>query len=266
MTHIDDDELVLHYYRESADAPAVEAHIAGCAPCRARFESLSADLAVMDGVDAPERGEWYGAMVWARLSPQIEAIPPRPWWARLLPVRPVWRGLAVAGTAAAVVLAAFLVGRHSQPEPPTTPDIVAADTAPTSARDSEQILLAAVGDHLSRSRVVLAEIANRGANIPSDISIERAAAEDLVAASRLYRQTAVSRGDTAIALVLEQLERTLLEIANAPSDASPADLQRLRDRIESQSLLFTITVLNSQVQQRQRDAAADRAARTGAST
>lgn len=263
MTHIDDDDLVLHYYKESADPPAADAHLAGCASCRARFESLAADMTVLGDMEVPARGDWYGATVWARVAPHLDAARPRRWWTRPLPA---WSGLAVAGVVATLLIAAFVAGRQSRPEPVPVGAGVVAASVPAPDAVSEQILLAAVGDCLSRSRVVLSEISNRGDGGPADISVEQATAEDLVAASRLYRQTAASRGDHAIVIVLEQLERTLVEIANAPSDASPADLLRLRDRIESQSLLFTVTVLNSQVQQRQREAARARVSTTGAST
>jgi hypothetical protein len=130
----------------------------------------------------------------------------------------------------------------------------------------ERILLVAVGEHLERSRVILAEISNRTDGGPIDLSSEQAVAQDLVTTGRLYRHVAVSNGDPAMASLLEELERTLAEIANGPSTTTSAGLADLRERIESQGLLFKVTVFGSQVQQRQRDAAAPKAARAGAST
>ena len=48
------------------------------------------------------------------------------------------------------------------------------------------------------------------------MSDERARAEQLVAANRLYRQTAVSTGDTGIADLLDELERLLVDLAASP--------------------------------------------------
>ena len=62
---------------------------------------------------------------------------------------------------------------------------------------------------------------------PSDWS--RLRARELVAANRLYRQSAAHTGDEVMGATLEDLERVLLEIANAPADLSAEDFAALRD-------------------------------------
>jgi hypothetical protein len=122
----------------------------------------------------------------------------------------------------------------------------------------ERVLLAAVGSHLDRSRVVLTEIAHRNGGSAADIAPEQATAADLVAANRLYRQAAGRNGDAAVAAVLEDLERVLVEIANSPSPASHDDLARWREQIQTGGLLFKVTVMGARVRERQQDAAATR--------
>ena len=68
-------------------------------------------------------------------------------------------------------------------------------------------------------------------------------------------------GDAAVAAVLEDLERVLVEIASSPSPASHDDLARWRDQIDTKGLLFKVTVMGSRVRERQQDAAARRARR-----
>jgi hypothetical protein len=268
MRHVDDEEMVLHYYGEGDDRRAVEAHLAECPACRERLEGLTGTLGTLEGMQVPERGDDYGAQVWARLQPSLHAMPAPGWRQHWFLAGLTWPRVAMAGGVAGLVLAAFVAGRvWETPSPRGSRGAqvsTQAEATPTVVR--ERILLVAVGEHLSRSRVVLAEISNRDGGGAVDISAEQATAGDLIAANRLYRQAAAGTGDLTMVSVLEELERTLAEIANSPSSAAPSDLARLREQIESQGLLFKVTVLGSQVQQRQRDAVASPAARTKAST
>jgi hypothetical protein len=85
-----------------------------------------------------------------------------------------------------------------------------------------------------------------------DISAEQRWAEDLVAASRLYRQDASDAGEHSVALVLDELERNLLEIVHSPSKATAATIDQLRRRIDAASLLFKVRVLGDELRQRER--------------
>jgi len=245
MTHLTEDDMVLHYYGEAGDMKSAGAHLAECEACRREFEELSAALQAMTGADVPERGASYGAEVWARIQPQLDALEMQPWPRRLAAFF-TWPRVAAAGALATLLVAAFVAGRHfAPPAPPAAP--VRADAAPAPTAVRERILLIAVGEHLDRSQMVLAELSNMDATGPVDISAEQDWARDLVASNRLYRQTAARDGNTAVAGVLDELERVLVDIANGPATASPADLERLRDRLETQGLSFRVRILGSQI-------------------
>lgn len=253
MTHLTDDDLVLLFYREGDGPPEAGAHVASCAGCRERLERLTMALREVESDPIPERGESYGAEVWARLQPRLAAESPRRRWWEATAAAMTWPRLALGGAVAALLVAAFVAGRSSvQPAPPAAPQ--QAEAPSDAAR--EQVLLVAVGSHLDRSRVVLTEIAHRNGGAAADISAEQATAADLLAANRLYRQVAVRNGDAAVAAVLEDLERVLVEIAGSPSVASHDDLARWREQINSKGLLFKVTVMGSRVRERQQDAAA----------
>jgi len=253
MTHLSDDDLVLLFYREGDGLQEADAHAASCAGCRERFEKLTMALRTVESEPVPERGESYGAEVWARLQPRLAAERPRPRWWESIAAAMTWSRLAMGGAVAALLVAAFLAGRSSvQPAPPGAPR--QAEAPSDAAR--ERVLLAAVGSHLDRSRVVLTEIAHRNGGGAADISSEQATASDLLAANRLYRQTAVRNGDAAVAAVLEDLERLLVEITSSPSVASHDDLARWREQIDAKGLLFKVTVMGSRVRDRQQGAAA----------
>jgi hypothetical protein len=143
---------------------------------------------------------------------------------------------------AALVLAAFLAGRLSHRPGPSV----------ASGDVRERILLVAVVDHLERSQMVLAELTNSPESKGKvDISDERLRAADLLEDNRLYRQTAHNTGDTAVAGVLDDLERVLIEIAHSPDEVSGPQLDDLRRDIEDRGLLFKVRVLGSQARQRE---------------
>ena len=231
MNHIGEDQLVLFYYGESAEAEAIENHLSGCESCRSEFRALQLVLNTVDSVSVPERPADYGQAIWERIEPRL-AVRRRPpirlWW--------IW-----APAMAALLLGAFLAGSLWQ-----RAGAPGAAKNQSSQQIRERILLVAVGDHLERSQMVLAELDNApDGKGKLDISGERRMAEDLLDDNRLYRQTARTTGDNSMASVLDDLERVLLEIAHSPSEISSQQLNDLRKQIESRGLLFKVRVLGS---------------------
>jgi hypothetical protein len=146
-----------------------------------------------------------------------------------------------AAAMAALLVAAFLAGRVSQRR----------QIAGLSAPVRERIMLVAVGDHLERSQMILAELVNNESKGPVDISDEQQRAEDLVGENRLYRQAAFKAGDRAVSSVLDELERVLLEIAHSPSKLDSAEFDEIRQRIESEGILFKIRVVSTNLRERE---------------
>lgn len=238
--HLSEDELVLHHYGESEDAAAA-AHLDACPECAASDECLRRTLAAVSASEVPGRPADYGQAVWRRLRPRLVDARPR---ARVLSFVP---RLASFGAIAASLVLAFVLGR-------TTGDRELRVTQPISAPARERILLVAVGEHLERSQMVLIELQNAAGNGAVDIKSERAWAEQLVPANRLYRQAALRAGEPGVASVLDDLERVLLEIATSPDQLTAASLEQIRQRIEAQGILFRVRVLGSHVRGRGGDA------------
>lgn len=236
--HLGEDDLVLHHYGESDDGVATEVHLAACADCRGSYEALGRVLAAVGQTEVPVRGQSYGRETWERLRGRIE---PRR-GARVLRFP---RRLLPAAAIAASLVAAFLLGRSTQTPGPR----VAAE--PISAPARERILLIAVGEHLDRSQMVLVELQNARNENGVDITSERRWARELVPANRLYRQAALRAGEPGVASVLEDLERVLVEVAMSPDRLTPAAFEEIRQRIESQGILFKVRVIGSQVRERE---------------
>jgi hypothetical protein len=252
--HYTEDDLTLYYYGEGRRRHDIERHLGSCAGCAATYREIAATLAMIAAPEVPERGDQYGLEIWQRIRhklPERETGFSRFWrfsgWSGFY-------GPAVAAIAL-LVIAAFLGGRAWQRS--ATP-MVASLTRPENRatpvnrehpENAENlILLTSVADHLDRSDRVLTDIMNapRG-----DISTEQAWANDLLDASRLYRQDAIAAGEGSVASVLDELERNLLEIVHSPSRISAADLDQIRRRIDAASLLFKVRVMSNELRRRE---------------
>jgi hypothetical protein len=243
--HYTDDELILYYYGEHRHRERVERHLSACAACDALYREIAGSLQLVADPEVPARTDQYGLEVWQRIRhrlPEQDA----PWWA-------IWARpyrLALAGSAIALIVAAFVAGRWW----PVAAPLPAAVEDSTAARDpGEGVRLAAVGDHLEQTARVLLDLVNisSSADQPADISDQQGWAADLVVANRLYREASVQAGDDSVAAVLDELERQLLEIVHGPAALTPDELDRIRMRLDAAALLFRVRILSDQLRERE---------------
>jgi signal transduction histidine kinase len=240
-THFSEEELVWFFYGEAENSAEIDLHLTLCPQCRRDYEALKAEMATIGTWSPVEAEPDYGQQVWRELVRKDASIARGKrfvWRAWLLP-----RRLAAAGAVAALLITAFLAGRVSHRlDEPVSPAVAAI------AR--ERILAAALTEHLEQSERTLIEITNSGGP-EIDIRDEQRRAQSLLAGNRLYRQAAAREGHTALASVLEDLERVLLDIAHAPAEMPQEDVTRLRARVEDQQLLFRLRVLGLRLQELQ---------------
>lgn len=246
MTHYSEDDLILHHYGEGRRRGRVERHLEECESCAATYRSIAATLVMIAPHEPPARNEQYGLEVWQRIRHRLPE--PDPGW---LATWLQWDRVALVSAAAVLVLAAFVAGRvwpRQSDRAATRPASEAAAGASNDAR--HRILLTSIADHLDRSERVLTDVMN--APDRGDISSEQQWADDLLATSRLYRQDAVDAGEHSVAAVLDDLERSLIEIVHSPSRASAADLEQIRRQIDAAALLFKVRVLSDELRERER--------------
>jgi len=250
--HYTDDDLVLYYYGEARGAHRIERHLQACASCAARHRDLSATLDAI-GTSVPERDERYGLEVWQRIRHALPTPVPAPWWAL------AWTTprLAALAALAALVLAAFAGGRYLRgggEAPPAQP----AQAAHALESVADRARFAAIGDHLERSERVLLDVVNApGGSV--EIGDQQRGARELLDANRLYRESAAQAGDEDIALVLDDLERTLLDFVHEPSTLTRAELDALERRLDAAALLFKVRVLADDLREREQAPASARA-------
>ncbi|MGH9486298.1 MAG: hypothetical protein ACRD04_01745 [Terriglobales bacterium] len=203
-------------------------HLQDCAPCRERLQDWRQFLAACDALEAPQLD---GDRLWRRIEGVRASPPPRCrlaiWiWA------PMAACLLLAGT--------FWMVRPSRSPTPAMPPAAAVLARPSP------LLRLAVARHLECSQALLIELAHApaGTGQPVDLTVEKSSARDLLAANRLYRQSARRSGDAALARVLGALEPALIEIAHSPRQVSTAGWRQLQDRIAASNLLFKVRVVD----------------------
>jgi hypothetical protein len=235
MKHLSEEQIVLHCYGDAPNVDEVRGHLSECVTCRDKFGRLLQLLKQIEPVEVPEPSQVFEEKTWLNLRDRLPAK--RGGFRQRLLAAPGW---AVAATLAVLLAAAFLAGRYV-PRPDTKPEISAGTV------NRQQVVLVAVGDHLERSQMLLVEIMNNDATAGVDLSSEQQQARDLLDANHIYRVSAQNAGDPRVAQLLDELGRVLTEIANSPSNISPADLQQIRSRIQSDGLLFKVRVVGSEV-------------------
>lgn len=239
MKHLSEEQIVLHYYGDAEGEREIRDHLAACLSCREQFERVQALLGSLAPAEVPDPPAFYEEKTWLNVRDRLPQHAAR---RRLWASPPRW---AIAGLTAVLIVAAFLAGRFWPRHEPASP-------AATVAANPQRVVLVAVGGHLQRSQMLLVEIMNTDAHGSVNLSNEQQQARDLLDANHLYRASAQHDGDPQIARLLDQLGRVLAEIANGPSELSPADLQQIRDRIQSEGLLFKVRVVGSEVNSRVR--------------
>lgn len=247
MSHLSQEELVLHYYGEPELGTDRREHLAQCPACVAELTTLAAVLDRVTPVEVPEPGDDYEARVWDRLQWRLRGEKKRE--------RFTWvKALAVAAT----VIVAFLGGvlwKSSSRQVDESPRIAGAtstttphvDSTTQNLGDSTRVLLVVVGEHFDQSERVLVELTNRTPDGSTDITTERERAEELLASNRLYRSTALDRGEEDVATLLDELEPVLLQIARSPSQVSAEELRAMQKRVESKGLVFKLRVVRADV-------------------
>lgn len=237
MTHLSEEQIVLHYYGDADSAEDIRRHLDECPACRGEFERVELLLRGIEPTAVPEPPASLEDKLWLNLRDRLPLKRAGLFGWLASPGKVAW-----IGSMAVLVVAAFLAGRF-WPHPGGTPG------APPEVGkvNSQRIVLVAVGDHLERSQMLLVEIMHNDDQGPIDFSAEQQTARDLLDDNHLYRVSAQQVGDPQVAHVLDDLGRVLAEVANGPAEITPQDLQEIRKRIQSQGLLFKIRVVSAGV-------------------
>ena len=245
--HLSEEEMVDHYYGEGTSESHVERHLKACVKCADEYSALERDLSGMKALASPPRGEGYGEQVWRSIRGSLKAYEARKWRWPSLGFR---SSLTLATAFALLMVAAFIAGRVWQRRQPVQTAALASDP---QAR--QRVVVLVLGDHLDRSERLLVELNHANGQDPSEALPIQTEARELLASNRLLRQSAKQSGDPALDAALDRLERLLVEVANEPNGLTEDDLNRLRQEMNTDGLLFDVRVLRSRVAGQQPSAA-----------
>jgi hypothetical protein len=84
-----------------------------------------------------------------------------------------------------------------------------------------------------------------------DLSAQQKWAAELIDSNRLYRDATTQADDWAVDSVLDDLERSLLDIVHGPSTPTPEELDAVRTRLDADTLLFKVRVLADELHDRE---------------
>ena len=241
-THFTHDEFVLSYYGEPELGAGRRAHLERCEDCLAELGKLAAVLDNVTPFEVPEPDAGYEARVWDRLQWRLrgERRRARHTWVK-------WVGVAAAIVIAYVTGVLWKPGIARAPEHGTPVIPLAQTVSQQQQQQGDRVLLVIVGEHIDQSERVLVELTNLTPGATTDITTERDRAEELLVSNRLYRRTAVERGEESVATLLDELEPVLLQIAHAPSQVGAEELRAIQKRVESKGLVFKLRVVRADV-------------------
>ena len=222
--HLSPEDFVLVFYDEAGVSTAMRQHLAECEACKREMADLRTTLRMADEYAVPNPAADFERAVWARLAPALEDRK-RGW---------NWRVWVLIPAVAVVLLGVFYAGRATKPVPAI---------AGLSKQARERILVISLADHLERTGFLLTGLSNVGDT--EEFPLDRERARDLIDEGRLMRQALDLSGDRASGQLLTQLERVLLEVANSPDKVSVAAMRKWQLRIEGDSLLFKVRVVES---------------------
>ena len=237
MKHLTETELIEHYYQESASMADCERHLKLCQACANNYAQVRRDLEAIHSLTPPARDNDYGEHVWQSIRHSLPVYEsPKPGWRW----RQLWQPLAWAAACALLISIGFLGGQQWQRRQARA----VAVTADPHAR--QRVVIVVLDDHLDRSERLLVALNHAGAHDAAALPL-RSEARELLATNRLVRQSAMQTGELGVESSLDRLERLLVELANEPGTVSEQDLNRLRQEMNTDSLLFDIRVLRSRV-------------------
>jgi len=225
-----EEKLVAYYYGEASNRHEIERLLAEDESVRKEFENLSALLDSVQPSSAPRLDASFGERMWERVDRSLQAERRE---AAAIKRNRQWMAVAAC---LLVGLAGMGYLQWRTPEPAV---VGLSDGA------RQRLLLLAVAEHFDRSHLLLAELINAPGAEVVDVSRQKETAAELLAENRLYQQTARLAQRHALLFLLEEIERVLIELRNAPARSRPADLDRLRESIEGPGLLFKIQIFQA---------------------
>jgi hypothetical protein len=246
MWHPTEDELVEHLSGDPdrQERQRIEGHLVACDDCRQAAEEINVALSLVE-TTVPEPPAGFERVMWARIQQAIEvdAAARQPWYASF-----GWRQWVPLGSFAALAIVGTALALRPAPAPFVLSSALQPPVEAENDGMQERVLYTALDGHFQQAEMLLVEV--RNARERDSLTFESAAADELISAGRLYRQTAEYTGQERVVQVLDDLEPVLVEVARSPERLNPGARQWLRARIDEDALLFKVRVAANDARER----------------
>src|ERR1044071_5685572 len=103
MSHLSEEQIVLHYYGDAEGTSEIERHLATCPECRAEFTRVQSMLQQIEPLEVPEPAPGFEEKTWLNLRDRLPEK--RGFFRRLFWPQQKW---ALAGLMAVLLAGAFL--------------------------------------------------------------------------------------------------------------------------------------------------------------
>jgi hypothetical protein len=224
-------------------------HVASCEDCSAEFQQLSWTLKIMDRRETPVEQPDYWQNYWARLSERLPEKTPSTFW-------PDWRSwfppVALPGRPALIPLVAALllvatgifIGRTTLLRSPGSGAAVQATVFdPSLIADFREL----ASSYLERSKMVLLGLDNFDPRMDDpaalNISHHRDISQELLRQGRRLRNHEVIAADPRLQILIEEIERVLLQVANGSTENPMWTVRMAQEGIDKNSILLRITLI-----------------------
>jgi hypothetical protein len=246
MWHPTEDELVEHLSGDPdrQERLRIDGHLVACDECRQAAEEINIALSLVETtVPEPHRGFRARDVGEDSAGHRSDAAARQPWYASF-----GWRQWVPIGSFAALAIVGTALALRPAPAPALRRSCFRRLPWRTDEGLQERVLYTALDDHFQQAEMLLVEV--RNARDRDSLTFESAAADELISAGRLYRQTAEHTGQQRVVQVLDDLEPVLVEVARSPERMNPGARQWLRARIDEDALLFKVRVAASDARER----------------
>ncbi|MFN0158440.1 MAG: anti-sigma factor family protein [Bacteroidota bacterium] len=221
----------------------VEQHLSGCTLCNTELQSLRSTLSLVNPFSSspadsrgPEFWDEFATSITERIADQAPAR--NRWWTSIREsmqsiVVPQRRLLISVGGVIAIVgiiMFGWNTWQHRSPE-----------ESFSSIQRSEQIAFVEdpLGQYFRRSKVLLVGLSNMKTadGIPVDLTAERSISRELIREARAFGDEPLDPRST---LLLRDLQKILVELANMEQTTDIPNVEIIRSGIRQENLLFKI--------------------------
>jgi len=234
----DNDYKLLMLYLEEHDDPTLQQQVSDSEELSTQFKQLQDDMYKLETqMQQHQPDEKYGVHVWEQIADKLEtpqqasATEKQSWLSHWLSGLPQLRFsfATVAGLMLVVTFSFFMLNRTIQ--------------QPAEAHLDQRLLAQSIHRHLTQTEIFLTRLSNSTDGYQPDF---HQTAQQLLSSNRLFKAAVAEQNSPHLSLLLSDLERVFLELANQPEN-SPRFLNSNQQRVAEQNLLFKVKTMAHQL-------------------